>query len=254
VLSALRYLAYIVLPAAGAILLLSQGHGEWAVILLTGFVLVVATFTLQATTVGPGRIEVERQHELEYSDLIFSGSDSKETPREILLQFHVAAMNVGGRKAVLSRLQLLDFLDAAGVAITPVRFSLPVEARVFRQTLSYTIEHGVPDQQHRVETSSPPLVLEPDDVVTLQFRRRTGIDWGNTWKLEDIGALVASLERPIVRARLRIIYRRGRTVVTTLVEMPIDVVKQDEYVARIRALTNDLTVMPQVPAQHIDLE
>jgi hypothetical protein len=40
--------------------------------------------------------------------------------------------------------------------------------------MSYTIEHGVPDQLHRVETSSPPLVLEPDDVVTLQFRRRTG--------------------------------------------------------------------------------
>ena len=48
-----------------------------------------------------------RQHELGYDDLIFYGSSATEIPRDFLLQMHVAVANMGGRKGVLSRLELL---------------------------------------------------------------------------------------------------------------------------------------------------
>jgi hypothetical protein len=37
------------------------------------------------------------------------------------------------------------------------------------------------------EITFPPLMLEPDEVVTLRFRTRRGIDWSGRWTL-DFGA------------------------------------------------------------------
>lgn len=128
------------------------------------------------------------------------------------------------------------------------------EARVIdRQRISGTVSEP-PLEVFNNEIGGPPLTLEADDVVTLRFRCRRGIDWSPRWTLEEIRRLIESLDRPIVRGRVRAIYRRGTKVVTGRYTIPIQTVKQAEFVARLRALTNDLTVRPAIPPQVIELE
>jgi hypothetical protein len=248
----LRVIAYIVIPAGAALLLLIAGHGEAGVIVLTVSVLIVTTILLQAATIGPAELSVQRQHELGYSDWIFYLTT--EAPRDILLQMHVAIINTGGRKGVLSKLELQEFLDEAGVAVRPYQMPFPLAARVFRQSEIYGFAGGRSIRQTRVETSSPPVILEPDDVITLQFRNRRGIDWTPRWTLDEIRQLTDSLERAIVKARMTVTFRRGREVVIHDFEVPVECLQQADYVAKLRELTNNSSLRPVIPEQPFEIE
>lgn len=250
----LRAVLYVVAPVMLAVGLALLGYAELAVLVITVPVLVVAVVTLLAVTPRDAEIVVQRQEELGYDDLIFYGSSPTETPSAFLLQMHVAVANMGGRKGVLSRLDLEELQDERGRAVRPLETPFPMAAQIYRQTMSYRIERGLMDRVVNNEIGGLPLTLEPDDVVTLRFRCRRGIDWSPRWTLEEIQRFVESLRRPIVRARIRIVYRRGTRVVTTHTTVPVKTVLQAEYVARIGLLTNELTIRPDVPVQRIDLE
>ena len=127
-------------------------------------------------------------------------------------------------------------------------------AQLYRQTMSYRISGGIADRVFTNEIGGPPFTLEPDDVMTLRFRCRRGIDWGANWTLEQITALVDSLERPIARARVKAVFRRGTRVVTRQQYVEVKTIKQQEYVNRLRALTANLTMRPNIPPSPFELE
>ncbi|MEX2046521.1 MAG: hypothetical protein WEE03_05110 [Chloroflexota bacterium] len=56
----LRAVAEIVISVAASLLLLISGHGEAAVIVLNVFVLIVTTILLQAVTIRPAELSVQR--------------------------------------------------------------------------------------------------------------------------------------------------------------------------------------------------
>jgi hypothetical protein len=105
-----------------------------------------------------------------------------------------------------------------------------------------------------VETSSAPVILDPDDVITLRFRARRGIDWSERWTLDEIRTLAASLGSEIARAKLRALFRQGRRVLTRTFEVDVKVVGQREYVDALRHLTEDFTIRPAIERQQITLE
>ena len=78
---------------------------------------------------------------------------------------------------MLSRLDLEELRDDQGAVVKPLDMPFPQGAQIFRQTMSYRVERGLLDRVINNEIGSPPLTLEPDDVVTLRFRSRRGIDW-----------------------------------------------------------------------------
>jgi hypothetical protein len=243
---------FVVLLVAAAAWLVATAQVEDANVLLSLAVLAVGVVTLIAVVIRPARLFVERQNELGLEDLLFMDYDP---PTEYLLQLHVAVANVGGRKAVLSGLFLDEFLAEDGSKAQPSEIPSPLAAQLFSQSTRYRIRSdGVSYREELTEMSHPPLVLEPDDVVTLRFRARRGIDWSARWTLEELKALADSLRRPIVRARVRAVYRSGRNVVVDRFEVGVRTVRHAEYVDDLRRVTADFTVRPVVAPHAITLE
>src|SRR5215213_2001700 len=85
-------------------------------LILNIVLLLITATTLHFTIPDPARIWLERQAELGLSDLLFFivGDSAQGRPRDILLQLHVAVSNIGGRKAVLSKVELDALLDRDG--------------------------------------------------------------------------------------------------------------------------------------------
>jgi hypothetical protein len=86
--------------------------------------LFVAVYQAHVSVPGPAELWVERQYELEQSDLIFYRyadapglPEGVEQPADFLLQLDVAVANIGGRKALVSSLSLLRFIDEHGEAV-----------------------------------------------------------------------------------------------------------------------------------------
>src|SRR4051794_13668039 len=84
----------------------SYRQGAWGTWIINFAVLLIAGWTLQLTLPKPAKLWVERQEELELSDLLFfmvdESNEHPAMPRDILLQLHVAVVNIGGQKGVLS--------------------------------------------------------------------------------------------------------------------------------------------------------
>lgn len=218
-------------------------------------VLILAALTLRYVVPEPAKILIERQFELSISDLIFfvypfPGGTDPRIPRDFLLQLHVAAINTGGRKAVLSRLELRGFLDKE--RRTVVLPGVPMPQLAAQSVLRGAWTAGT--YESRVERKFPPFVLDPDDVLTLQFRTRRGIDWSSTWNLEKIQELEHALVRPIVGARIAAIYRRGKKVVTAEFEIPVKTEQQATFQSLLRVLTKDFTTLPAIREEPIHLE
>lgn len=239
------------LPTAVAFALAAQARQEdWANLLLTIAVLAVAVAALEATTVSPAELVVQRQEELGLTDILFMG----DPPRDFLIQLHVAVANVGGRKGVLSTLTLEESLAARGERVQPYLVPRPLRAQKMTQSEMRTFGTADQARQIRIETTGLPLVIEPDDVITLRFRCRRGIDWREHWTLDEIRKLAVSIADPIARAKLKAVYRRGDRVVTSWFEVPLVVAGHAEYVARLQQLTNDYTLRPEIPPQPFELE
>ncbi len=242
------YLVFLIL----ATVWLAGQNLSLANLFITVVVLVIAVATLDAMTPKPAKIWVERQHELGLSDLLFFDRD---IPTDFLLQMHVAVANVGGRKGILSGLFLDDLLDGQGHSIRLHRLPYPLAAQVARQTTRYMIgKEGFAYQEYATEIGGPPLILEPDDVITLRFRARRGINWADDWTLDEIKKLAASLARPVVKGRIRAVYRRGRSVESRVFTVDCSTVGQDLYLERLKNLTSSLTVRPAIEKQVLDLE
>ena len=244
--------------ASGIVVARSDGDvGNW---LISVAVLVVAAIALEAVLPSHGRLLVERQEELDLSDLIFyvypqpAEAGQRQVPRDYLLQLHVAIANVGKRKVVLSRLTIESFLTESGNRIhLPEGVQGPIRAH--RWTQSRTSGNLFAGPPHPVaHQEGPPFTFEPDDVETLRFRMRRGIDWAPKWTLDKLREYAELLADPIVGVEGEITYRRGRKVVRQTWSTPIRVTQQDLYVRLIGEITRDFTDLPEVPHQSIVLE
>jgi len=226
------------------------GHVEWGAYWLTVPVLAVATATLIATLPRPARLIVQRQDELGLDDLIFFLVDDQgqQIPRDFLLQLHVAVINVGGRNAVLSTLNLTQFFDASGSPVAVPELPMVLSAQMARQTQTY----GNQGLMVQVDLIPGPYVLEPDDVITLRFRARRGIDWQPGWTLNRIQQLAEGLARPIASCNVRAVYRRGHEVLTPDFRLAVRTVQQAIYADALTTLTGAFTHMPQaLPLQNL---
>ena len=95
-----------------------------------------------------------------------------------------------------------------------------------------------------------PYVLEPDDVITLRFRARRGIDWQAGWTLHRIQQLADGLARPISWCTIRAVYRRGHKVITYDFRLTLRIVQQEAYADALGTLTNAFTQMPEALPLH----
>ena len=229
------------------------GHIDWGAYWLTVPVLAVASATLIVTLPRPARILVQRQDELGLDDLIFMllPHNQQQIPRDYLLQLHVAVINVGGRKAVLSVLQLTQFWDDAGHTIKVPEIPIPLSAQMARQSATYVGNIPVVS----VDLVPGPYVLEPDDVITLRFRSRRGIDWQPAWTLGRIQQFASDLDRPITACTVRALYRRGHKVETRDFKIPVRTRQQEEYAKALKTATNQLNQLPQgLPLQQLSFQ
>jgi hypothetical protein len=249
----------VVVPSIIAIVYSVVTREEAATVVLSVPVLLISAAALWLALPNPARLIVIRQDEPELDDLLFflaplEPGGPEEIPRDYLLQLHVAVCNVGGRKAVVSAIKLKGFFTVEGRPTT-LPDAPPVVAghqRVERSGL--VIAERVMERRIEADTIPPPYVLEADDVVTLRFRMRRGIDWSPRWDLAALREFSQRLEAPLVRAWLQIVWRRGDKLVTEDFHVPIEVAQQDGYVRALKALTRDFTVRPDVPEQHISIE
>ncbi|MDQ6947322.1 MAG: hypothetical protein M3256_13895 [Actinomycetota bacterium] len=241
--------------AVVSLVLLAKGRGDVAAVDLSLAVLAVAALPLLTSWASPGRLTVERQRELGLDDLVFfsypdEGAVGGHLPRDVLLQMHVAVMNVGGRTAVLSGLSLEGLLGPGDVSIgTPLLPGLVV-AHQYRQWESRLLTRGV--FEIHSETSIPPFLVEPDAVMTLRLRWRGGIDWSAAWDIDKLRQAAESLSLPITGARLLLIYRAGPKVFRKTIKVELSVQAQDDYRQRLGLVTNSFSERPQAAPRSID--
>jgi hypothetical protein len=250
-------LAVVVSGAVGFSLAWGIARGtDLAAAVLSAGVLVVALLTLFFVVPKPAELWLERQDELGLTDLIFyiypqpAPADAPRVPRDFLLQLHVAVSNVGGRKAVLSALKLNKFVDQNGDAVQLPEVPLPLSAAQVDQKSGW-VNH----QRHsQLLLVLPPYVLEPDDVITLRFRCRRGIDWSQRWGLDELRAFADAISRDISAARVTLTFRRGASVEERNSTVSVRVAQQGEFRDLLRSLTADFTARPELPEQSISLE
>src|SRR6266511_816374 len=100
-------LVWIAVAAFAAVWLVIR-NGDVASVVVGLAVLFFAAWTVRLVAPRAGELWIERQEELDLDDLIFfvypqpAESGQQQVPRDYLLQLHVAVVNVGGRKVVLS--------------------------------------------------------------------------------------------------------------------------------------------------------
>jgi hypothetical protein len=239
-------IAFVIVAVRSAI----SGHVDWAGFLINFAVLAIAFAALLATLPTPATLWIERQYELEISDVIFYLYDEAnvgKVPRDIVFQIHVSVANVGGRKAVLSALRFEAVLDRDGSEIRIPGFTLPVLAQRVQQGGGFRIEDNVIHHHRFQDFIQAPYVLEPDDVITMRLRARPCVDWSKQWTLDRIRQLATALQQPIAAVRVTAIYRRGRDVVQQgFVVKGLTVLQQELYVSQLETLTDDFQALPPV--------
>ena len=212
----------------------------------------VALLTLKYVAPRPARVLVMRQDELGFSDLIFYmyQSGDQQVPRDYLLQLHVAVANVGGRKAVVSKVEIDTF---HGSDRSPRQ--LPDAPTAIRASQFYQ-QHGWRNHKYFTEnvSRSGPWLLEPGDVITLRFRARRGIDWSARWTLASLRSFGESVEQEFVAASGCVTWREGRHTNLDRFEVAVESVQQHEYVNALREITQEFTIRPSVDEQRIEIE
>lgn len=238
------------LIALTAIVFAATGHGDWANILLALAVLLIAVDTLNATVPKPADLYFEREARPSSPDLIFylvptPANGAIQWPRDFLLNLDVAVINVGGRKTVLTSLDLMEFQDAQGRPAKPLTFTFPLSATLIRQRRGFVATGGVGGQHFETTQDMGPFVIEPDDALTLRCRWRGGIDWVQPrWSLNEIHDLATSLDRPITHALLRARFRRGRSTEEKSELVSVSVEQQALYRDQLQHLTTGFTTVP----------
>jgi hypothetical protein len=218
--------------------------------------LVVALITLSFVVPKPAELWVGRQDELGLDDLIFyiyphpAPPGAQQVPRDYLLQLHVAVANIGGRKAVLSSLRLDEFFDAKGQAVCLPELPIPLQAMQVDQRSGWINRERHSQLLHVL----PPYLLEPDDVITLRFRARQGLDWSDRWGLQELRKFADAISRPIEGAKLTASFRRGAVLVRRSFTVSVRVLQQQEFHELLRSSTAEFTERPSFPEEAIFLE
>jgi hypothetical protein len=178
-----------------AVLLVLRGYSDLGNVIVAGAALFVAAYTLQVSIPGPAELWVERQSELGISDLIFylypvalPNGETAQQPADFLVQLHLAVCNVGGRKGVVTAVELTRFEDEDGETVQLPEVPLPLHAHEHKSYRERLLGVGAP-ATWRAEELSPPFILEPDDVVTMRFRIRRGVDWTDRWTLQSFAVV-----------------------------------------------------------------
>lgn len=223
--------------------------------IFAGIALVLGAWQVYVASPSPGAIRVERQAELNLDDLIFflapyPGSTREEIPRDFLLQLHVAVTNAGGRKVALSRLDLTSLRNDRGQVVRIPDVPAMLSASLYRVRQVYTPQ----GPSHIGAQFYLPLTLEPDDVLTMRFRFRRGVDWSESWDLGKLAELCSALSRPITAATLTLVYRSGAKVMEREIRVPIKTVQQEKYASMLRSMTRQFTRRPDVPPQYVPIE
>jgi hypothetical protein len=224
-------------------------HGDLSTSILGVVTLGVALVTLYYVIPRPAVLVIESATELGYPDVAFlSGTEEVEgvqvlVPRSLVVGVHLAVANAGGRKAVLSRLVLTEFQDAAGS-----RIDLPLAAanKLPLKGLRSERELGVPADGaggYQTRIWAPPYVLDPDDVVHITVNALGALDWSSD--LASLARDVRPLERAIDRAVIVATYRKGTKLSSANLSVTLSVDGQHEWVAQVAHLTNGFTTLPQ---------
>ena len=226
---------------------------NWAI---SAVVLVTTGLTYLLVLPQPGRLLLVRQDELDLVDLVFyvhETTGSRPVPRDYLLDFQVAVCNVGSRTAVLSTLRLTAFLDASGHPVPGLEFPEWLNAEQYVQITRRRTEGRMQPELYS-ETRSGPWVLSSDDVITLRFRSRRGIDWGPQWDLTRLQRLATALETEVSAVRVELAYRCGRRVLRQSPILDCKVAQQEKYRQAILATTDGLKTLPSGLAESIEIE
>jgi hypothetical protein len=229
---------------------------EAATLVISLVILAVAFTTLWYTMPRAARLTIDRVDEFEREDLLFfiypkpNPTGEREVPRDYLLQLHVAVSNLGGRKAVLSSISLDRFRTESGETI-----HLPESTGVI-WGMQWQQRYGWADATFHHENFNVlgPYILEPDDVIVIQFRTRRGIDWSSRWTTQTLREFCKPLTSPIVEAEGEMAWRRAGEVVRERFVIPMRVMQQAEYVQLVQDLTNDFTGRPTIAEQAIQFE
>lgn len=230
------------------------GHtqGDWGTWALTVAVLVVTALTLNAMVLHPPRLWISKPDELGYTDLIFYlyEHEGRRVPRDYLLQLHVLLGNTGGKKTIITRVQVTAFKGQSGESI-----HLPELPKIIGgQHYSTWISWRDIDWNFDRREAPPPFMLAPNEVLVLRFRGRRGIDWSARWDLEKLRSYYEALMIEPTTAVVDVTYRWGRHVKTVKKEIQVVIAQHAEYVEQLRQLTNDFTALPAVPEQPVSIE
>jgi hypothetical protein len=240
-------------------------HGEYGlstdtalsvgILIVSVAILIVAAITLWFTVPRRAKLVVDRFEELETEDLIFSVHPQPnpdgvpQVPREYILQLAVAVANIGGRKAILSSISIINFLTKAGERVfLPESVQGPIFGMQWELKMGWT---GAGNRVFENIASTGPYVLAADDAIVIRFRSRRGIDWSQRWDLVALKGYYEQIVSPFVSARVRIVWRRAREVVREEFDIPLRVLQHDLYVSAIKEQTVDLTVRPDIKEEAI---
>lgn len=227
-------------------------QGDWGTWTLTVAVLGVAALTLDATVLQPPRLWISKPEELGYSDLIFylHEHEGRRIPSDYLLQLHVLVGNTGGKKAIITKVQVTGFKGRSGGV-----FHLPeLPKEIGGQHYStWTSWRDIGRSFDRREVP-PPFILAPNEVLVLRFRGRRGVDWSARWDLDKLRDFHSALLVEPTTAIVEVTYRWGRHRKTINHEVPVEVAQHDEYVEQLRALTDGFSTSPDVPEQRVNIE
>jgi hypothetical protein len=147
-------------------------------------------------------------------------------------------------------LHLLRFLDDRGEAVGLPEVPLPIASQRYQQRFRWVGRERLRD----AEVTFRPLMLGPDEVVTLRFRARRGIDWSSRWTLDLLGRAAQSLRRPISEAELLAVYRTGERVERQKIVVAVRTEQQEAYTRDLEQLTEGVTQLPRLPQRPFELE
>jgi hypothetical protein len=110
------------------------------------------------------------------------------------------------------------------------------------------------ERLREAEITFPPLMLAPDEVVTLRFRARRGIDWSDRWTLDLVRKAELSLQRPIIGAELLAVYRTGKKVEQHKLVVAVRTEQQAAYVNDLEQLLDGPSPLPPLPVRSFERE
>lgn len=247
---------FVLLPCAFAIGYAASTGKELLTTVLTIPVLIVAGLTLWQALPKPAQLVLVRQDELSLDDLIFyvvpqpNPQNEQRIPRDYLLQLHVAVCNIGDKKAVLSRVRLEGFRGPEAEMLSLPDAPTWLDGAQWSQHLGWV--NG--ELHHQNVWSPPPYVLDRDDVITIRFRCRRGIDWSERWTLEELRRVHDALRHPFAYAYGHMAWRRGQEIITEPFEVALCVQQQQLYAQTIADVTQQFTERPHIPEHPFQLE